>query len=986
MADIKKVMLIAIAAIMSLGFVSCESYNEPTFVGLQYGQTLEYEDLEYELKLDTLVNKLYTVEQKLKGRVVVYDGNQVVNQEELNQDLNLAVGFTSTPNEVYVVNKEDLENISMLSSNAGDEVKTEKNSNGYTLTKAEKEYNFIFNAGEEVKAKAVYESLKHQDKVFNYAKVKAVRYTEYTGSLNDELSNADSLVYDANLYFSVEVVCEGCEEKDGVYAVRVPVRRIYKEAPAEAITTIQDVEHVGQFATRDNELYTVEQYVQGYWVTTLRDKEIGRQLFKYYLNLNALFEVSPTEVKVDSEAKLSEVSLKTTSIGDEVESKENKDEFEVLNLLKEYEFTFNEGEVVKAKTVYEKLIGKEGVYSYAMIKSVLYKKYDAVLNEKQTNEDKKVYDIVLYFDVDVVCEDNAELNETYTVTVSYQRVYIPEKPDTFEIVVENVGYEGEFNTESKRLYTVRQQVNGELVTYKNQTEEVSRESFEKKLNLEALFDISEVVYVDTESQLSEVALAGSSKDGDKVNKTDTNGFTTINRSLNYNFKFNENERVVSSTVYEREHYGEKEFVYSSIDNVSYKNYEAKKNEVKSNADSTVYDIILYFNVRVKRQNVEETRNSSENETIHTVAVPYSRVYKHAASTLTDLLVKKAFKDVKREILSATTEKVSFTEYEVWSLSGEKNAKTISKVLNYGFSSPQNQTVYTTNTNYSTSSNGKVAGSETSAKDGNWTVYTKTNGYSSTADNKVNAFNNKYSYNSQKAVYKNEYYEVEFGYGSWSISEAGSNIGVKSGEKVYNGKTYEVYPYVNNVNYVYDVTTDTYNGAGKSNVEICIEKKIEPSIVPSAWGKILGAGVSAVPADDVRGDFAKKCICIRTEKGAVAIVFDMSSVVPSMNTVLNGYFVEGKFGAEYNSGFYTTSTNRGKYELNKWAPAIAKDLKDRIAYYDGNTCKANVRYTTLQMWNWRDGNYSTVVDGYDFSVSADGTLTIKYEGKTVMSLR
>ena len=167
--------------------------------------------------------------------------------------------------------------------------------------------------------------------------------------------------------------------------------------------------------------------------------------------------------------------------------------------------------------------------------------------------------------------------------------------------------------------------------------------------------------------------------------------------------------------------------------------------------------------------------------------------------------------------------VSFTEFETWSVSGEKNAKTISKVLNYGFTNPSAQTVYTTNINYATSSNGSVVGKETSSKDGLWTVYTKTNTYSSIANNGHKSFNNKYSYNSQKAVYTNEYYTVEFDYGNWTINEGSSNVGSKNGETNYNGKTYEVYPYVNNVSYIYNVTTDSYNGNGQSNVNVCIEK-------------------------------------------------------------------------------------------------------------------------------------------------------------------
>lgn len=158
------------------------------------------------------------------------------------------------------------------------------------------------------------------------------------------------------------------------------------------------------------------------------------------------------------------------------------------------------------------------------------------------------------------------------------------------------------------------------------------------------------------------------------------------------------------------------------------------------------------------------------------------------------------------------------------------------------------------------------------------------------------------------------------------------------------------------------------------------------ILPENWGSIVGAGISAVPADQVSGQYAQKCLTVRTDKGAVAVVFSMEDAAPEVSSILNGYFVKGNFGAEYNSGYYTTNANRGTYAVGKWAPAIAKDLSDRIAYYKDNTCVRNVRNTSLVIWNWRGGNLSTVVDGYGFSVDSNSMLTVTYNGKVVLQLR
>lgn len=163
------------------------------------------------------------------------------------------------------------------------------------------------------------------------------------------------------------------------------------------------------------------------------------------------------------------------------------------------------------------------------------------------------------------------------------------------------------------------------------------------------------------------------------------------------------------------------------------------------------------------------------------------------------------------------------------------------------------------------------------------------------------------------------------------------------------------------------------------------KPIE-KVIPETWGEIIGAGISAVPADQVNGQYAQKCLTIRTSKGAVAIVFNMANEAPEVSSILSGYFVKGNFGAEYNSGYFTTTANRGTYSVGKWAPAIAKDLSDRIAYYKDNTCVRNVRNTSLVIWNWRGGNLSTVVDGYGFSVDSNSVLTVTYNGKVVLELR
>lgn len=161
------------------------------------------------------------------------------------------------------------------------------------------------------------------------------------------------------------------------------------------------------------------------------------------------------------------------------------------------------------------------------------------------------------------------------------------------------------------------------------------------------------------------------------------------------------------------------------------------------------------------------------------------------------------------------------------------------------------------------------------------------------------------------------------------------------------------------------------------------------IFPESRGKILGAAASVVPADQVNGKYAQLCFTVRFEKGATAVICHLDQIVPTKEQFAEAYFAKSKqFNEKYNSGFFTNEANRGTYKVGVWAPAIAEDLSDRISYKKDNTSVRFVTYKELGngKWNWRNGNFSTKVEGYEFSVSEDGILTIAYNGEVVMRVK
>lgn len=163
-----------------------------------------------------------------------------------------------------------------------------------------------------------------------------------------------------------------------------------------------------------------------------------------------------------------------------------------------------------------------------------------------------------------------------------------------------------------------------------------------------------------------------------------------------------------------------------------------------------------------------------------------------------------------------------------------------------------------------------------------------------------------------------------------------------------------------------------------------------SIIDLNCGLIKTVSVTAVPADDVGGHYAKKCMCITAEYGAIAVPFGYDSLAPSAGQVANAYRDTSYNGTDIlDSGYFTTEANKGElYPVGTWCPAKAEDLSDRIAYYryDG-TLVRNVRNSSLSLWGWRDGNLSTKVDGYTYSVDqSTGVCTVVYNGETVLKIK
>lgn len=977
-------------AVFSFAVIGCDEMERTTFLGLESEVKTKsqtgYDNISLVARFDTTANKLFTVEQNVSGEIVTKEGSEET-RKRFDQDLDLNIVFSSKPAKVYVAEKELLSEVGQVDFNKGTVTSSEVAKAPFKLVSFNQRYDFKFNANEVVSADASWQVLKvaAKDSALAAATVHNVSYNKFTAVQNNLLSNADSTVFDVNLFFVAELNVDGTRRD---MLVRVPIQRIYKHGklPDNFFKRIEDLSYNYQFDTTVCRLFTVKQEVAGKVVSYNNATVLDKKSFSESLDLVADAAVLPKKVYVASESALTQVAMTSQSKDNLSETKAVNGRFVKSSFEQNYQFNFNEGERVYINAAYEALAYGDTTLAHAAISNIAYSHSKSVRNTALSNADSTVNSVNLFFVATVVRENGAKIAD-YTIRVPYVRIFkhdTPTPPDEFETKLEGTEYEAEFQAKTALLETVKQNVTGYEVVYKNNKEVVSKKHFVQPLDLGAAFTVPNRVYVDNEVALNNVKLANSSHDGDKVNVTTNGRFAKTTRSLNYNYKFNADEKVSAATVYELLAYGDTNFVYSSIRKITYATAEVTPNEEASSETLKVNTVTLYFDVEVAKNEPKTPKTKAANEEVTTyrVAVPYERALTVAQE---DKLIGKSYRDAKREIIDANTERLSFTEVETWSVSGEKT-NTITRNLSRHFSEPALQWVYTVNNSYNTNGNGSSTIRENQSKDGNWTVTTRYMQYSSTATNGVNPFKNVYSYDFQKAVYVDAdgYYTVTFDFANWNISEAGSTVASQASETTQNGVTYLVYDYQNKVNTNYVISGDNYKANASAAAKIAVEKPIEP-IIPEEWGKIIGMGVSAVPADQVGGHYAQLCFTLRTDKGAVAVIAPMSQTVPTKEQILGGYFVEGNFGSEYNSGYYTTSANRGSYAVGKWAPAIAKDLSDRIAYYKDNTCVRNVRNASLTIWNWRGGNLSTVVEGYNFSVS-NGTLTITHNGKVVMRLR
>ena len=755
--------------------------------------------------------------------------------------------------------------------------------------------------------------------------------------------------------------------------------------PQDSSMVIEEKTFDAKFDTLTAKLYTVYQRVEGDRVFKEGDEIVNREHFEKSLDLKALFD-HPEKVYVSDEKQLAQLGETNANQG-EVVLEQNEETSFVRSILKQdFNFTLNAGEEIKASTKYEKCacLATHQELSFTAIRNVKWnvKSSTAIRNEKLSCKDSTVYDIVLVYDVALTRNDNTSTREqtvdTYTVNVPYQRIYKA----------------GDVKLGGRQLGEVKREVISptterlSVTTYEEWSLSGKQNVVTESVDLPLAFHAPAFKQFVATSEKFETKGQSLTYEAEDAPYKEHN-FTVTKRPFTYTTQATNGVETFqnvytgssASAVYVKEDvtvkfdYGE----WTVQDGQT--SITGSTNVVK---DGVTYDSYDYFDHVRWTYNVKADSHATQNaETSSTAQAEVQILIKKVEE---DKLLSKEAVNVQHEIVDDNTDKFTWEEVETWSRGGQKTT-TKQWVRHRHFKAKDKQSVYTTNKEYSTEVGKSQILNNVESDDGDVHVTTRYMRYVARSDNKDQSFENVYDYDYQKGVYKDKdnKYTLEFDFPLWTIEEKGTSVSATS-QKVGE---YAVWTHTHNVKHNYVVTYEAIKNSKEGEAHALTDIYILDikKNLPENWGDVIGIQVTAVPADDVDGYFEKHAFCLRTTLGAVAVVIDRDRELPRIDEITSAYFVWDKALSDeaYNSAFFTTSRNRNGLELNKWAPAIGRDIDGGVSYFYKNNNVANVSSLDLKLWtNWHNG-HTVQVKGYASKLE-NGVLTVTSPKGEVLKLR
>ncbi len=561
---------------------------------------------------------------------------------------------------------------------------------------------------------------------------------------------------------------------------------------------------------------------------------------------------------------------------------------------------------------------------------------------------------------------------------------IPTPPPVSDTLVTEVAQDSvvaRFATRTCELYTVEQKVCGKFLK-KMGDDVLDSTEFERKLDLNAMFNAPQRIYVPTADDIANVSLSTIKKGEAAVtSEEDGSEFVRFKSETPFTFVMNKGEEVVAQAYFEKDVAlcSQKDLCYTAITNVQLKTANAAKNDSLSNEDSLVYDVKAIYNVDLLRH-IKDTTSLEKYE----VTVPYQRVH-----LVGDAFVGKRVGKVERKIISDSSERIIITTYEEWSLSGKINEVKDSIDLPISFSAPTLQYVVSADKAYATSTEGLQEEEETSENVGNWTLKTKPFTYTSVAQNEAGeTFTNVYTGSSSAATYQKDDITLDFGYGTWNISEGETTIADVPQDVEYNGTVYDGYLYTNNIRGRYTLPDDTTAVAGASEKEVS-EQATAYILLTQIPDEKLSTEIESIKREIVSPTLERVSITTyetwskagikNKETESIDLPIVLNAPQKQMVLAENANFVTAKATISYGD---ETSKQEGNWTV-KTKPftytSIAQNNADTSFnnVYSGSSCAVTYQKDTIKI----ELGYGTWTVAQEQTTIASAPQDVEYKGET-----
>lgn len=477
-------------------------------------------------------------------------------------------------------------------------------------------------------------------------------------------------------------------------------------------------------------------------------------------------------------------------------------------------YTEADGQVITLEELWQKEAWGSYEFPYASIASITANT-TTVRNANRCTNTREVYTVTTVFTVKVKYNGVNKADETYSIVVSYDRIY--NIPDNIETKDENMQYVIVTKvSDSKDELIATEQFNAWNTNTYNRGVVISSEAHKVDLPLSAKTANGSSVSIKKEQRGQKVSVRaideGTASTTDS--KVEGEDYTVRTTTRTATYTMSDGGKLPVTLVYGRARKGGKDVLaYTEVKNLRVMSVETPvKNEDLSSGENEVYDVKVNFAVDLEEKGSVQTRASGDVRTEYLVA--------NYQQTIGDELVPGSEEFILTGTKNGQAIDWKAEGFETWTLRGRIKIDEKSGKITPSLTGKDYDPMVVSNTNFKTSGNGHNG-------TGNGT-------YSNNASNGVESFVNEFGYNAPAS------FDVTLNFTSGAqtkqvatsfvIREGNAVVGAKSGE--VNG--YDVYPYASTVNGTFSALNQTVELTATDNRQLRVKKATDDVI--RHWGE------------------------------------------------------------------------------------------------------------------------------------------------------